>query len=81
MTRRIEIVVDELVVRGLSPEAARRAAAALQSRLAELAASDAAVPAREEHIRRLPAIDAPVDGVGEAVGTAVWSVLAGGAGR
>jgi hypothetical protein len=78
MTRRIEIVVDELVFRGLSPEAARAAAAGLEARLSELAESGADVPARAEHFRRLPAIDAAADGVGEAVGSAVWSLLAGG---
>jgi hypothetical protein len=79
MTRRIEIVVDELVFRGISPEAARAAAAGFDAQLAELAASDAAVPARAESFRSLPAIDAPTDGIGEAVGTAVWSTLTGGA--
>jgi hypothetical protein len=81
MTRRIEIVVDELVFRGLSPEAARAAAAGLEARLSELAESGADVPARAEHFRRLPAIDAAADGVGEAVGSAVWSLLAGGGKR
>ena len=37
MTPRLEIVVDELVVRGLSPEKARVLAAALESRLTVLA--------------------------------------------
>jgi hypothetical protein len=78
MTRRVEIVVDELVVRGLSPEAARDAAASLEARLTELASSDAVIPERAEHSRRLPAVDAPVDGVGEAVAGAVWSALSGG---
>lgn len=81
MTRRIEIVVDELVFRGLSPEAARAAAAGFAARLTELAGSDAAVAARAESFRRLPAIDAPAGGVGEAVGAAVWSALAGGVSR
>jgi len=75
MTWRIQIVVDELVFGGLSREAARSAATDFEARLTELAASDAAVPARAEHLRRLPAIDAPADGVGEAVGSAVWSAL------
>jgi hypothetical protein len=81
MTLRIEIVVDELVFRGLSPEAARSAAADFEARLTELAASGAVVPARAESFRRLPAIDVPAEGVGEAVGDAVWSALAGGASR
>ena len=81
MTQRVEIVVDELVFRGLSPEVARAAAFALEARLAELAATDAEIRARAEHSRRLPVIDAPADGLGEAVGDAVWSVLAGGGAR
>jgi hypothetical protein len=81
MTRRIEIVVDELIFRGLSPEAARAAAQGLEARLTELAESGADVPARAEQFRRLPAVDAPADGVGEAVGSAVWSALAGGGKR
>lgn len=81
MRPRIEIVVDELVFRGLSPEAARTAAAGLEARLTALAESGAEVPARAEHFRRLPAIDTPADGVGEAVGSAVWSALAGGGPR
>jgi hypothetical protein len=81
MTLRIEIVVDELVFRGLSPEAARSAAAGLEARLTALAESGAEISARAEHFRRLPAIDAPANGVGEAVGSAVWSALAGGGAR
>jgi len=81
MTRRIEIVVDELVFRGLSPEAARTAAAEFEATLAELAAPEASVPPREEASRRLPPVDAPVGGVGEAVAGAVWSALAPGAAR
>jgi hypothetical protein len=81
MTRRVEIVVDELVIRGLSPQAAQAAAAGFEARLAELAATDAPVLAREERSRRLPAVNAPADGIGEAVGTAVWSALTGGTAR
>lgn len=78
---RLEIVVDELVVRGLPPEQARVAAAALERRLAALAAgSTAAIPARSEPVRRLPAVEAPSGSpaaVGEAVAGAVWRGLAG----
>ena len=83
MTRRIEIVVDELVVRGLSPEAARAAAAALEARLADAGRQSGAERprARARHFRRLPAIDAargsPAE-LGDAVAGAVWGALAGG---
>jgi hypothetical protein len=81
VTRRLEIVVGELVVRGLPPAAARAAAASFEARLTELANSEGSIPARAEHSRRLPGIDAPTDHVGEAVADAVWGVLAGGTAR
>ena len=43
---RLEIVVDELVVRGLSPEQARAAAAAFEVRLGTLAEQSEAARAR-----------------------------------
>ena len=81
----IEIVVDELVVRGLSPEAARVATAAFETRLAALAGNaEAAVPERTEAFRRLAPVSAP-DGspvaVGEAVAGAVWGAVSGGGAR
>jgi hypothetical protein len=81
----IEIVIDELVVRGLSPAAAAAVAAALESRLETLAAeAGAAPPARAESFRRLPPVAAPAGSpraVGDAVAGAVWSALAGGGER
>jgi hypothetical protein len=76
---RLEIVVDELVVSGLEPGEARVAAAALESRLEALAGeAGAALPARAESFRRLPAVEAGSPaGVGEAVAVAVWSGLGG----
>ena len=76
----VEIVVDELVVRGLPPEQARAAAAALERRLAALAAGSAAViSSRSESARRLPPVRAASPGgVGEAVAGAVWRGLSGG---
>jgi hypothetical protein len=75
---RVEIVVDELVVRGLDPGAARAAARALETRLATVAAgADAPIASREEAFRRLPAVEAPLDGVGDAVADAVWGALSG----
>jgi hypothetical protein len=81
MTRRLEIVVDELVVRGLSPEDARVAATALESRLATLATLAGVAPRpRAEAFRRLPAVAAPAHkpaAVGAAVAGAVWSNISG----
>ena len=82
---RLEIVVGELVVRGLSPAEARLAAHALEARL-ELLAGQGAAPVREraESFRRLPAVDAPAgrpEAVGEAVATEVWGELGGGVRR
>ena len=74
----IEIVVDELVVRGLPPDQARAAAAALEARLTELAAAPAAIGPRTESVRLLPAVEAGTPaGVGEAAAGAVWRELAG----
>lgn len=81
----IEIVVDELVVRGLSPEAARAAAAALEAKLTALAGeAEAVLPERVEAFRRLPPVAAPADSpaaVGEAVAGAVWGAVSRGGAR
>ena len=78
---RVEIVVDELIVRGLSPGQAHVAAAALERRLAALAdGSTEAISSRSESVRRLPAVEAVSPaGVGEGVAGAVWQgVVSGG---
>jgi len=76
---RVEIVVDELIVRGLPPEQARAAAAALEARLGVLAAhSDATVPERAEAFRRLPAVETTADSLGDSVADAVWGAVSGG---
>ena len=79
MTSRVEIVIDELIVRGLSPADARVAAAALEDRLGALAAEHGAPTSpRAEAFRHLPAVDAVSPrGVGDAVAGAVWSELGG----
>jgi hypothetical protein len=81
----LEIVVDELVVRGLPPGDARVAAAAFEARLATLAgAAEAAVPERGEAFRRLAPVSAPGGSpaaVGEAVAGAVWNAVSGGGER
>ncbi len=83
---RIEIVVDELVLRGVEPQDANAVAAALESELAVLGAgwaatSPGAVPAaRDESFRRLPAVDVPdasPPGVGAAIAGAVVLGMAG----
>ena len=78
----VEIVVDELVVRGMGAGEARMLAAGLEARLAALAGGDDVVlPARDEAFRRLPAVDAPAGSpaeAGEAVAGAVWGALSGG---
>ncbi len=86
---RIEIVIDELVLRGIAPEEAPGVGAAIESQLTAAAerwaVSDrAAVVAREESLCRLPAIHAPAASpaaLGASVAGAVFDDLTGGAGR
>jgi hypothetical protein len=84
---RVEIVIDELVLRGVAPAQADAVAAALAARLELLAgpwAAGAGSPpaaGRDESFRRLPAVDVPVGGpagLGDAVAGAVFDGLAGG---
>ena len=82
---RLEVVVDELVLRGVPPEHAQVMVAALEARLTllgqEHARSGAPLPARAEAARRLPAVQAPAASpaaLGDAVAGAVWSALAPG---
>ena len=78
----IEIVIDELVVRGLAPAEAQLARAGLEERLTELAGSEPGrVPTRAEASRRLPSITAPAGSsraLGGAVAGAVWGAIASG---
>jgi hypothetical protein len=74
----IEIVVDELVVRGLSPGDARSAADAFETRLAQLAVGDSSVAERTESFRALPAIESRPSDLGKAVAGAVWGEISGG---
>lgn len=77
----IEIVIDELVVRGLAAGEAQAARAALEARLAELAGSaPTPVRGRAEASRRLPAVTASAGSpgaLGTAVAGAVWTAVAG----
>jgi hypothetical protein len=81
----IEVVIDELVVRGLEPGEAQAARAALEARLAELAGSEHAdVRGRAEASRRLPPVTAPAgspDALGAAVAGRVWGAVARGKSR
>ena len=78
-------MIDELVVRGLSPEDARVAASALEAKLATLAGEGGrSSPARAEAFRRLPPVTAPAGSpaaVGDAVAGAVWGAVSGGGAR
>jgi hypothetical protein len=83
-TPRIEIVVDELLVRGLTPPEARVVAAALEARLALLAGAGGAQPSGRpaESFRRLPSVEASSPaGIGDAVAGAVWRGVGGGGRR
>ena len=75
---RVEIVIDELILRGVPPERAHEVAASVEARLGSLAAGEqGAVPERAEASRRLPEIDATPDTLGDSVGDAVWGSITG----
>lgn len=80
----IEITIDELVVRGLTPGEAQATRAALETRLAELAGSERThVPGRVEASRRLPPVTAPAGSpgaLGAAVAGSVWDAVSAGRG-
>lgn len=75
----IEIVIDELVVRGLAPGEAQLTRAGLEARLTELAGSEPGrVPSRAEASRLLPPVTAPAGSpraLGGAVAGAVWGAI------
>ena len=75
--KRVEVVIDELVVRGVDPAQARAAAAALESRLAVLAAvHEGSVRERAEAYRRVAPVTTAPDRLGTAVADAVWGTIA-----
>ena len=78
----LEIAIDELIVRGLSPSEASVAATALEARLSALAKqSPRTLRERAEASRKLSPVDVPSHSpaaVGEAVAGAVWDALSGG---
>jgi hypothetical protein len=74
---RVEIVIDELVLRGVSRSEAEATARALESRLTALAErSGGTLPARSESSRRLDPVTAAPDRLGDAVADAVWGAIA-----
>jgi hypothetical protein len=71
---RLEIRIDELVLRGLPDGTARRAASAFERRLEALALVGR-VAARTDAFRRLPAVRADAPDVGAEVADALWAAL------
>jgi len=75
--RRVEIVIDELVLRGVEPAQARATAAALEWRLAALAqAHEGPLRERAESSRRLEPFAAAPQRLGEGVAEALWEAIA-----
>jgi hypothetical protein len=75
--KRVEVVIDELVLRGVDAAQARATAAALETRLAALAAEhDAAVRERAEAYRRSAPVTTAPERLGDAVADAVWKAIA-----
>jgi hypothetical protein len=80
----LEIVVDELVLRGVPNERAADVAAALEGRLAALGKESVRdgiqLAPRDEVFRRTPEVQAPSSpgALGEAVAGAVWGAVSGG---
>ena len=75
--KRVEVVIDELVVRGVEPAQARATAAALEARLAVLAAAhEGSVRERAEAYRRVAPVKTAPERLGNAVADAVWEALA-----
>jgi hypothetical protein len=75
---RVEVAIDELVLRGdFSPSQARAVAAALEARLTALAEKhEGPVHGRAESSRRLEPVRAERNELGGAVAEAVWEAIA-----
>jgi hypothetical protein len=74
--RRVEVVIDELVLRGVDPAQARATAAALETRLAALAAEhNGGVRERAEAYRRVTPVTTAQHRLGDAVADAVWKAI------
>ena len=75
--KRVEVVIDELVLRGVDAAQARVTAAALETRLTALAAEhDGGVRDRAEAFRRAAPVTAAPDRLGDAVADEVWKAIA-----
>jgi hypothetical protein len=77
----IEIVVDELVLRGVQNERAHDVADAMKARLEALGEGSTALASRDEAFRRAPDAHAPSSSaaaLGEAVAGSVWHAVGGG---
>jgi len=76
----IEVVIDELVVRGLGQADAHAVAAALEAELVRLEPAAQGIRPRAEASRRLePVSAASPKALGYAVAGAVWGAVSGGA--
>jgi hypothetical protein len=82
---RLEIQVDEVVVRGLSPSQARSVVETLEARLQVLGESWAAgssgpIAPRDEAFRRASAVAATAEpaALGDSSAAAVWTTVTGG---
>ena len=82
----LEIVIDELVLRGVPDERAADVAAALEGRLAALGEESlrdgTQLAPRDEAFRRAADVQSSSSpgGLGDAVAGAVWSAVSGGRG-
>ena len=76
--RRVEVVIDELILRGdLSPAQARAIATGVESRLTALAeAHEGSLRGRAETFRRLEPVAASRDTLGDSIAGAVWEAIA-----
>lgn len=86
MSRRVELVIDEVVLHGVDASDARVVIAALESELehraAAWASSGGALVSRDEASRRVAGVEgnpSPSE-LGAGLATAVWRAVAGGAG-
>jgi hypothetical protein len=85
---RLEVVIDEIVLRGVPPEGARSAVAALEARLATLGQDwvrdGGRLGPRDEAFRRVPTVSLPAAtpaALGESAAGAVWGAVTGGVRR
>jgi hypothetical protein len=82
----VELIVDEVVLRGIPPERAPAVATALETGLGKAVESSGVAPRadRVETARRLPTVAAPSaspGALGDAVAAAVWTAIANGGTR